>query len=329
MRFNAACLKTGIFEDAVLHDTVICSQGSVWRHSMKGFIYTLGFFDGVHRGHQMLLQAAVRIASENGALPGAVTFTIHPDTLIYGDPPGMINTYADRERLLTRFGAEKILSLPFDSRMRETDWKSFLDELRQNYDAAGFVCGDDFRFGRSGAGNSSCLRSYCLERGLPCSVVPEQTVDGIRVSSTFIRGLLEQGSMEQAAEFLGHAHEFSGTVEHGQQLGSRLGFPTANIAYPKELAVLRFGVYACIAEADGKRCPAVTNVGVRPTVGGSEVRTESWLLDYSGDLYGKELRLEFYQFLRPEIRFESLNDLRAEVLRNADQTRQLMRLYMK
>lgn len=289
---------------------------------MNSYIYALGFFDGVHVGHQALLHACLRLARQRDAAAGIVTFESHPDTLVLGQPPLLLNTPQDRERLLRRFDMERIVSLPFDEKMFATDWRDFLAMLERSCGAVGFVCGQDFRFGSRGTGNASLLAAYCREKGLPCAVVPEQFIRGIRVSSTYIRSLFEAGEAETAGEFLGHPHIFTGSVVHGKQLGRTLGIPTANLRLPEELVVPRFGVYACRAIIGGNTYPAVTNVGTRPTVEGTGITVEPWILDYQGDLYGRELTLEFYKFLRPERRFESLEALQAEIRRNAEQTRE-------
>ncbi len=287
---------------------------------MDKTIYALGFFDGVHIGHQALLNTCRTLASENGCGAGAVTFASHPDALVLGHPPVLINTPADRKRLLLR-KLDTVVTLPFDRHMCATPWEKFLDQLRREDGAAGFVCGDDFRFGDRGAGNAALLGQYCRDAGLPWAVVPEQTLDGVRVSSTYIRQLLEAGQMERANAFLGHPHILTGTVVSGAHLGRTLGIPTANLRMDAGLAVPRFGVYACRVLLEGKRYCAVTNVGTRPTVDGSGVTVEPWILDFSGDLYGREITLEFYKFLRPEQKFPSLEALRAAVCANAEETR--------
>lgn len=287
---------------------------------MNKTIYALGFFDGVHVGHRALLERCRALAEDAGCRAGAVTFASHPDALVMGASPVLINTQADRDRLLLNY-VNIVTTLPFDRKMCETPWQDFLDMLCREYGAAGFVCGDDFRFGARGAGNGTLLTQYCRERGLPCAVVPEQTVHGTRVSSTYIRSLLEAGNMEDATSFLGHPHILSGTVIPGKQLGRRLGIPTANLRLPNGLVVPRFGVYACLVTLDGKAYPAVTNVGTRPTVEGHGITVEPWILDYSGDLYGREITLEFHAFLRPEVKFSSLDALQSEIRRNADETR--------
>ena len=286
-------------------------------------IVALGFFDGVHLGHAALLRECVRLASERGCGAGAVTFDGHPDTLVLGTTPGLINTPADRERLLKERGAETVLTLPFDQEMMTMHWQDFLSGLLER-GAAGFVCGSDFRFGYRGQGTAEKLKDLCGQKGLPCAIVPEQTVDGVRVSSTYIRGLLERGEMETAVKFLGHPHIFTGTVVSGRHLGRTIDIPTANLRLPDGLLIPKFGVYACLARIGDEKFPAVTNIGTRPTVGGHHITVEPWILDFEGDLYGQELTLEFYQFLRPERRFDTLEELRQEIRKNAVQTRELL-----
>ena len=165
------------------------------------------------------------------------------------------------------------------------------------------------------------LAEYCIEKGLACTVVPEQTRSGIRISSTCIRALLEEGNMAEATAFLGHPHILTGAVVTGRQLGRTIGIPTANVLIPEEVAVPKLGVYASLCCVEGKKYPAVTNIGSRPTVGGHQIRVESWLLDFAGDLYGKTVTLEFYQFLRPETKFSSLEELEKEIRKNGEETR--------
>lgn len=287
----------------------------------KTTIYALGFFDGVHLGHAALLRECRRLAEETGCKAAAVTFSSHPDTLVLGKTPRLINTIEDRVQLLTEAGMDEVVVLPFDKQMQTMPWQEFLRLLVANYGAAGLVCGHDFRFGNGGTGNASLLAAYCRERNMPCAVVPEQTVSGITVSSTHIRSLLEAGKMEEAALFLGHPHILSGTVVTGRKLGRTLGIPTANLSIPEEVVKLPFGVYACKAEAEGNTYIAVTNIGNRPTVGGHRITVEPWLLGFDGDLYGKHLTLSFHSFLRPEQKFPSLEALKEEIQKNAIETR--------
>ena len=286
-------------------------------------IYALGFFDGVHMGHGALLRACRAMADEAGCRAAAVTFDTHPDTLVAGVTPGLLNTAADRERLMKDlYQIDEVLTLPFDRAMMEMPWQTFFQMLLRRYQAAGLVCGSDFRFGSRCMGNAEKLKAACGQAGIPGTVIPEQKIRGVTVSSTYIRSLLERGEMALATEYLGHPHIFTGVVVPGKHLGRTIGIPTANLILPKQLLCPRFGVYACKAVVDGTAWMAVTNVGVRPTVNGGNVTVEPWLLDFDGDLYGREITLEFYRFLRPERKFPSLEALREEIQKNAGEVRE-------
>ena len=283
-------------------------------------IFALGFFDGVHLGHQALLAECVRMARAMDVETAAITFERHPQSLFRPDVPPLLSTLHDRFRLLLRYGVEHVYPFPVTAEVMGKPWREFLEELIES-GAVGFVCGDDFRFGRGGAGSAETLLEFCRERGLPCVIVPEQTLDGVRISSSYIRRQIESGDMATAVRYLGHGHMLTGTVVTGRRLGHRLGFPTANIELPEGVIVPRHGVYACRAYVGQKGYMAVCNVGNRPTVEGHQVRTETWLLDFSGDLYGQSVSLEFLYFLRPEQRFQSVDALKEAVLNDAENTR--------
>ena len=201
-----------------------------------------------------------------------------------------------------------------------TPWEGFLEYLLEQ-GAVGFVCGDDFHFGHRGEGDAEKLRSFCSARNIPCVIVPEQLRKGKRISSSLIRTLIESGEMESAMHFLGHPHVLTGQVLHGQKLGRKLGVPTANLVIPAGIAVPKFGVYACRVVIAGNLYAAVANVGTRPTVDGIGITVEPWILDFEGDLYGKKLCLEFYRFLRHEMKFADLDELKHQIQTDAAQTR--------
>ena len=307
--------------------TELCQPSKVFGKfdfgSMKEkVIYALGFFDGVHLGHQALLKACRHLAEQNGCKAGAVTFASHPEELVAGTRPKLINTVEERQRLLLAHRITELLVLPFDEALRNMPWQDFLESLIQR-GAAGFVCGDDFRFGFRGEGTAEKLASFCRERGFLWAAVSTQMLDGMRISSTHIRALLEAGSVEEANRYLGHPHVLTGEVVTGRKLGRTLGVPTANLLIPEGVVCPKHGVYACKALVDGKEYLAVTNVGSRPTVGGHRVTVEPWLLDFEGDLYGKSITLLFYAFLREEKKFDSLESLKTEIQENARQTRKI------
>ena len=187
------------------------------------------------------------------------------------------------------------------------------------------VAGHEYHFGYQGQGDPERLRQLCGELGVGCDIIGRVELDGITVSSTYIRTLIQKGDMERAARFLGHPHTLSGPVVHGKGLGRTIGIPTSNLVVPRGVLMPAFGVYATRVWIEGKGYLAVTNVGVRPTVSDNDgrVTVEGFILDFSGDLYGKELRMEFYSYLRGEKKFPSLQALAEEIGRNAQQTRDL------
>ena len=204
-------------------------------------------------------------------------------------------------------------------------WRDFVTDflIREN-GAVHLVAGHDFHFGYKGEGNPERLKTVCAEMGIGCDIIPKVELDGITISSTYIRTLLAQGEMERANYFLGHPHTLTDTVAHGKKLGTTLGFPTVNLHFAPGVLIPARGVYAtrvCFENGDSR--PAVTNIGVRPTVDDhGSVNVEGFILDFDGDLYGQTIRMEFYRHLRGEQKFPSLEALRDEVMRNAEQTRE-------
>lgn len=293
-------------------------------------VIALGYFDGVHRGHGALLQKARQRADTLGCTAAALTFDAHPDTVVFGQPVELINTMADRQYLMTqRYGMDEVLVAHFDRAMAAMPWENFVEDyLVEALGARHVVCGHDFTFGHRGQGNAQRLLEKCAALGVGCDVIGRVEWNGFTVSSTHIRQLIHQGSMEEAAQFLGHPHLLTGIVVHGKQLGRQLGIPTANLPLPQGVLSPAFGVYAArVFLPGGDERLAVTNVGVRPTVHDSlGLVVEPWLLDYEGDLYGQTIRVEFYRHLRGERKFASLEALKAEILRNAEQTRAYFQL---
>ncbi|MBR5094787.1 MAG: riboflavin biosynthesis protein RibF [Oscillospiraceae bacterium] len=269
-------------------------------------VLAMGFFDGVHLGHAALLERTKLLAKEQGLMPSVLTFDQHPDTLVFGKEVPLINSAAGREEIIHRcFGIENVVFIHFDRRMMQMEWRDFLDSVVRELQVAHFVVGHDFCFGYRGQGNAERLKGYSCEHGLGCDVIPPVMLDGQIVSSTHIRELIRDGRVDEARRWLGRPHTLTDIVRSGYHLGRRLGSPTINMEIPGGVIVPRFGVYATKVYLDnGELWPAVTNIGVRPTVSQEgRVTVESHLIDYQGDLYGHRARVEFYRFLRSEIRF--------------------------
>ena len=287
-------------------------------------VIALGFFDGVHRGHGALLRKAAERAGELNAAPAVFTFDRSPKEFVTGKPVLLINSNDDRRDIIRRvYGIQRVIFAPFDRKMMTMPWQDFITELLvKQYGAVHLVAGHDYRFGHKNEGTVERLREKCRELGLGCDIIPKVELEGITVSSTYIRTLLEQGDVERAALFLGHPHCLSQTVRHGQRLGRTIGIPTVNLAVPAHVLTPERGVYITrVFLPDGRSCPGVTNVGTRPTVtDGDTVSVETYLLGFDGDLYGQTVRLEFHKRLRGEVKFPSLEALRQEILRNVAET---------
>ena len=293
---------------------------------MRERVIALGFFDGVHLGHGALLRRAVEEAKKRGCESAVFTFDRPPKEVITGVPCPLINSPEDRAALVKRlYGIDEMLMVPFDDEMRTTPWDRFVtDILVGRYGAVHLVAGHDHHFGHRNQGSPELLKEKCAELGLGCDIIPAVTLDGVTVSSTHIRKLLEEGDVETARAFLGHPHVLTQTVGHGRQLGRTIGIPTANLVAPPHVLLPRRGVYAAkITLPDGRAFGGVTNVGVRPTVNnGQDVTVEPWILDFDGDLYGQAIRVEFFRRLRDERKFESLDALRSQIETDAVKTRE-------
>ena len=286
-------------------------------------VIALGFFDGVHRGHGALLRKAAERAGELGAVPAVFTFDRSPREFVTGTPVPLLNSNDDRRDIIRRvYGIERVILARFDQAMMTMGWEDYIQMLVRDYGAVHFVAGHDHRFGHRNEGTVALLQAKCAELGLGCDIIPEVEIEGITVSSTYIRTRGEQGDMERAALFLGHPHCLSQTVQHGKRLGRTIGIPTVNLAVPAHVLTPARGVYITRAFLpDGRSCPGVTNVGTRPTVtDGDTVSVETYLLGFDGDLYGQTVRLDFHRRLRGEVKFPSLEALRQEILRNVAET---------
>lgn len=283
-------------------------------------VIALGFFDGVHIGHGALLKKTCERATELGAIPAAMSFDTHPDTLVFGTPTELLNTMDERKHLMqSLYGIEDVIFCHFDKAMMNMDWEAFVEDyLVRELHACHLVCGHDYHFGARGFGNAERLTEKCRALGLGCDVIGEVKLDGVTVSSTYLRRLLKEGRMEEAVRFLGHGHIISGIVQHGDSRGHTLGLPTANLALDASLLVPAFGVYGGWADAGALgRYPTAVNLGVHPTV--HELPhpvAEASLLGFEGDLYGKFLRLELLFQVRPEQHFSSLTELTAQIARD-------------
>lgn len=284
----------------------------------KKRVIALGFFDGIHTGHQALLRTAVERAAQHDLTPAVFTFDRSPKEFVSGVKVPLLSTAEERRHLAQRlFSIDEVIIEPFDEQMMTMPWVDFVLMLAQKYRAGWLVAGHDFRFGHKNAGTPALLCKKAAQLGMGCDIVPAVTLDGITVSSTHIRSLLQEGKAEEARKFLGYPFAITGEVLHGKGLGRTIGAPTLNVIPDPGLLIPAYGVYATRVIVAGRQYDAVTNVGVRPTVdknGG--VTVESHLLNVSEQLYGRECRVEFLKLLRPEMKFADLSELQARIARD-------------
>jgi riboflavin kinase / FMN adenylyltransferase len=291
----------------------------------KGGAVALGNFDGVHRGHQALLDRTAEQAKVLNAPVVALTFEPHPRGFFVPDTgPFRLTLLPAKLRLLEQYGVQAVLAQRFDQAFADLSPDAFIDDvLLKGLGARHVVCGYDFTFGARRGGNVEMLREKGRERGFGVTVLDPVTREGEIYSSTRIREALRAGWVSEAAELLGHHWEIEGEVELGDQRGRTIGFPTANVALGKHLRP-RFGVYAVRALVDGDWRDAVANLGRRPTFGKLKENFEIHLFDFSGDLYGKVLRVSLIEFIRPEMKFGGLDQLKAQIAADGEAARRLL-----
>ena len=292
-------------------------------------IVSIGFFDGVHRGHQTIIKRAARIAEKEGLRSVVVTFDRHPMEVVNpGSQPKLLMTLARRANTLAAQGVDMVVVMPFDDELRHLSPEGFVDHvLVEPLQARRVVVGGNFRFGHRAAGDVSTLNDLGPQRGFTAEGVTLLELDGVVISSTEIRGAIDAGDVEYATRMLGRPPAVEGVVVRGDQRGKGLGYPTANLQVGTRVAVPAKGIYAGgFTMADGTVEPCVTNVGVNPTFGGQELRVEAHLLDYDGDLYGVEAQVDFRHRLRDELKFDSVEELVAQIDLDAVEARRLLGL---
>lgn len=315
----------------------------------------LGNFDGVHLGHQRVIQPALQAAGRTDlaalscpsgpSISTVVTFAPHPREFFSGQRRSLLTPTSEKAQQLQALGIEQLVLLPFDAALAKLSPAEFVDRiLLAGLDCRSLSIGADFHFGAGRTGNAQALEKLLAVRAVELTLVPLLAAGGDRISSSRIRAALEAGQVEAVEPLLGRRYDLQGEVVQGRQLGRTIGFPTANLQLPDRKFTPRLGVYAVevssLPDWENKgetapklerssalldRYPAVMNIGVRPTVSGEGVTVEVHLLDWQGDLYGQRLKVELVKFLRPEQKFDGLDQLQAQILADAHQARHCLR----
>ena len=286
-------------------------------------VVALGAFDGVHLAHRAILGTAVSRARELGVSSVACTFDPHPMEVLQPDrAPVPITTMQERLALIAAIGVDGTVIVPFTAETAAIEPEVFVkDALLARLRAREVVVGFNHTFGRGARGNTKLLEELSRSLGFRAHVVPPLSVDGVPVSSSTIRSALQRGDVEYAARLLGRPYSIAGEVVQGAGRGRTLGFPTANVR-PERPLLVATGVYVCRAELGEASHDAVVNVGVRPTFGEHVVAVEAYVLDFSGDLYGRRLALHFLRRVRGEMKFPSVDALREQIARDVASARQ-------
>lgn len=269
----------------------------------EGYSIALGMFDGVHLGHQAVLKSA----TEGGFKSVAVTFASLPFKT-----GGWLMTKEQKEAELKKQGIDEVFFLDF-CEVCDMSPDEFMSYIQKKYCVKKICCGFNYHFGRRAQGNTEFLQKYCDERNIELSVCERVCFEGETVSSSYIRSLLSDGNIARASLLLTRPFSFKAKVSHGDRRGRSIGFPTTNQVYPEDLATPRFGVYKTKVIIDNKEYVGVSNIGMRPTYRNDFVSAETFIKDFSGDCYGKEIELSLLEFLRPERQFDSIDSLKAAI----------------
>jgi riboflavin kinase/FMN adenylyltransferase len=288
---------------------------------------TIGAFDGVHRGHQALIGQMAAEAHASGRTAVVLTFFPHPSVVLRGRRPSFyLSSPEEKAEYLSQLGVDATVTHPFNLAVSEISAGEFVDRLVTYARLDELWCGPDFALGHNREGRVDFLKVEGQRRGFRVRVMPPVLIDGEVISSTRIRQTLRDGAVEQAARYLGRPFRLSGQVVEGAKRGRQLGIPTANLAVSEERATPALGVYACMAGAPGWQGQAVVNIGFRPTFEGGEARptVEAHLLDFSRDLYGEIVSLDFVARLRPEIKFPGVEALLAQIQRDILEARSIL-----
>ncbi|MDN3953958.1 bifunctional riboflavin kinase/FAD synthetase [Sporolactobacillus laevolacticus] len=293
-------------------------------------VIALGYFDGVHLGHQKVIQTAVSIAKEKGLEAAVMTFHPHPSVVLRPDykrehelTPSLI-----KAELIEKLGVHTLFFVKFDLTLSQLSPQNFVDQYLIKLHAKHVVAGYDFTFGRKAAGNMNNIGEFSRSM-FSYTMVPKVELFGAKVSTTHIRSLIEKGAVEEAAKLLGRPYETTGIVVHGDKRGRTLGFPTANVDENEAFVIPENGVYAVQLIVDGQPLDGVCSIGLRPTFydkNEAKKTVEVYVLDFQGDLYGKKVGIYWHKRLRPELKFSSAEELVVQMEKDKTETREFFLL---
>lgn len=287
---------------------------------------TIGNFDSVHLGHQALISQVIDKANADQVDSLAITLWPHPRVFSTQESKGFyLISRQERYSLLEKAGLDSILTLEFNKDLANLSPEEFLQKLNRFAPLRGLIVGKGFVLGKNRQGTEEVLREICNRMGIAIEYVEPLKLDGEVVSSQRIRKALDEGDVKLTTRLLGRTYELSGVVAHGNKIGSKLGFPTANIYFDPDRKLPRYGVYATIVELDGSEYMGVTNVGIRPTFDDGKLPSvETLMLDFDGNIYGKVIHVKFIQYMRDEEKYEQISDLIDQIEKDKDDARRIL-----
>lgn len=288
---------------------------------------TIGNFDGLHLGHQALIRKLCSSAAETNAQAVAITFYPHPRVFfgIEKDPYNLM-TRGEKNSMFEQLGLDQVITLPFNQSLASLAAENFLSELITNFNLLGMVMGPDFSLGKEREGTIPAIQAFMRRFGIQVLRESPVLLDGQVIASEAIRTALGNGQPELAAVMLGRPYSMSGKVQTGKKLGRRLGLPTANLTIETEKFVPKYGVYASKTWLEGNSYASVSSIGVRPTVEENGTpNLETLILDFDNDIYDEEIKVEFIQFIRPEIKFENISDLSKRIEEDKEEARSILK----
>ena len=283
-------------------------------HIANETIYCLGFFDGLHLGHQELIKKTIKLAKKYNKRAGLLTFTSYGNTKISKHNTNkVILTNHDKNKILESYGLDLLTYIEFDKECMETSKEDFISFLKEELNCFGVVVGTDYRFGYKGEGNTTFLKTQ-ESKNFIVNVINPLKIDNEVVSTTKIIDYLRLGNIEKVNQYLGRNYSISGVVKEGFHVGTTLEFPTANVEFDDNLIAPLFGVYGVKVFVDNKEYLGISNIGIRPSINTLDhPLIETNIFDYHGDLYDKKIKIEFIYFIRKEKKFNSINELKEQI----------------
>ncbi len=292
----------------------------------RRFVLGIGFFDGCHKGHQAVFAEVKRLAKEKDAEPAILTFFPHPMTVLAPDiHVPLLQSREEKLHAIEKAGIDWTICIQPDQKFLSESAEDFLHHLSQLPGLVGIVTGDNFTFGKGALGKASHIQSYFQGTPVTVHTLSLQQAGGETISSTEIRRLIQEGRVEEATSLLGRYYTITGDVVHGFRRGHEvLGFPTANLDVPADRVIPNDGVYATLAEVEGKRYPSITNVGNNPTFGNEKKTIETFIFDFDDSIYGKSFTLAWVSKIREEKKFDSVSDLVAQIQKDIEEAKRIV-----